>query len=213
MITSFLLLWILSMPAVGYRLLIWSQPVPALNLKAAVAAEAVVVLGGGAYAYATEYDRAPAPRPVALERVVYAAYCAHRLHLPVLVTGSEFEVAGMTDALQRHFEIQPRWVDGAAHDTYDNARNSARLLQPAHIHSIVLVTSASHMPRAVREFQDAGFAVTAAPTGNEPAHSSVLTGLPIGLLPSVDGLLQSETALREFIGRAARPFVQAIHRG
>ena len=70
--------------------------------------------------------------------------------------------------------------------------------------SVVLVTSAFHLPRAVRLFERHGlrvipFAVDFQATG-EWAGSPL--GDPINWLPSAGGLESSSRALREAIGRA-----------
>jgi uncharacterized SAM-binding protein YcdF (DUF218 family) len=51
-------------------------------------------------------------------------------------------------------------IDTEARNTYENATGTKRLLGPA---SILLVSSASHLPRAVPVFTKQGFRVTPAP--------------------------------------------------
>ena len=51
-------------------------------------------------------------------------------------------------------------IDTEARNTYENATGTKRLLGPA---SIFLVSSASHLPRAVPVFTKQGFRVTPAP--------------------------------------------------
>lgn len=204
-------LWLLSTPAVGIFLAHRVEPYPALDLARATGAGAVVVLGGGAQADAPEYDGGPQPGPVTLRRITYGAYAARRLGLPLLVSGADVESAGMTDVLERHYGVKPRWVDATARDTHDNARHSAALLGAAGIRSVVLVTSASHMRRAVHEFEAAGLLVTPAPTAFEPVIVDTTEQGLLGLLPTMRGLDRSEIALRELVGEAARPLMSAVH--
>ena len=81
--------------------------------------------------------------------------------------------------------------------TDDEARETSRL--PG-IHSILLVTSASHMPRAVLLFRARGFDVAPFPTDQRALghrfHSS------LELIPTSGGLTESEQALREYYGLA-----------
>lgn len=65
----------------------------------------------------------------------------------------------------------------------------------------ILVTSASHMPRAVRLMERAGAAAVPAPTGHRA------WGMPKGCwrcwLPTAAGLRKTERALHEYVGLAA----------
>ncbi len=79
-----------------------------------------------------------------------------RTGLPVLVTGMQFEAIAMRDTLRRNFAIDARWVDDQSHDTFENARNSVRLLKADGVSRIFLVTRATHMWRSVHEFTAAG---------------------------------------------------------
>jgi uncharacterized SAM-binding protein YcdF (DUF218 family) len=68
------------------------------------------------------------------------------------------------------------------------------------IRSILLVTSAMHMPRASMLFRATGLRVTPFPTDEH-----YLAGAPsflFSLLPTADGLWQSDAALREYYGLA-----------
>ena len=113
----------------------------------------------------------------------------------------------MHDSLQRNFGIETRWIDDQAYDTFQNARNSARLLKGDSVHRIVLVTRATHMRRSVQEFTDAGFDVVAAPAGMlAPRDYGVLR-----FLRNPEALLHSHMAIYELIGEPVRVFLSASH--
>ena len=102
----------------------------------------------------------------------------------------------MADALRTDFGIDPRWVESDSKNTAENARFSRSILQPLGINRILLVTHAWHMPRAAATFEKAGFTVFPASTmsnANRPFQV-------LDLLPSAGGLLQSRTALHEWLG-------------
>lgn len=83
-------------------------------------------------------------------------------------------------------------------DTAAEARSVAALIGSD---PFVLVTSAYHMPRAMRLMERAGARPIPAPTGqlaNEPATSGWR-----GLLPTSGGLSKTERALHEYLGLAA----------
>ncbi|MCK9371730.1 MAG: YdcF family protein [Sulfuricurvum sp.] len=82
----------------------------------------------------------------------------------------------------------------SAKDTYQEALQAKKIVgnQP-----LVLVTSASHMPRAVALFKKAGIKVIAAPTDFHVKKKDTLLQFP-----SAEGLLRSETAFHEYFGIA-----------
>lgn len=200
-------LWLLSTPIVSDAITALAEQYPPLDMKLAANAQAIVILGGGGQrAFAPEYG-GPAAEPLLLERLSYGAYLARETHLPILVTGFSIEARAMRDTLQRNFGIEPRWVDNQAYDTFQNARNSARLLAADGVHRIILVTRATHMRRSVREFAAAGFDVAPAPVG-------ILSQRDYGLLrflPDPDALLRSHAAVYELIGEPVRAFLAATH--
>lgn len=200
-------LWLLSTPIVSDALTGLAELYPPLDFRQAVNAQAIVVLGGGGErALAPEYG-GPAAEPLMLERLSYGAYIAKKTGLPILVTGYAVEAQAMHDSLQRNFGIETRWIDSEAYDTFQNARNSARILNAENVHRIILVTRASHMRRSMHEFTDAGFEAVAAPVG-------ILAARDFGVreyLPSPDALLRSNAAINELIGEPVRAFLSASH--
>jgi uncharacterized SAM-binding protein YcdF (DUF218 family) len=85
-----------------------------------------------------------------------------------------------------------------ARDTAQEALDTAALLGSS---PFVLVTSAFHMPRALRLMRRAGANPIPAPT----AHGLRGTGFAdrYGLIPCADGLRKTEAALHEYLGLAA----------
>jgi len=200
-------LWLLSTPLVSDALSSLVEHYPPLNFQSVTGAQAIVILGGGGErAFAPEYG-GPAADPLLLERLSYGAYIARKTGLPILVTGARVEAAAMRATLLRNFELAPRWVDGEAYDTFDNARNSARLLAAAGIHRVVLVTHAAHMRRSVHEFTDAGVEVVAAPVGMLAVRDP---GIWL-YLPSPGALLRACAAINEWVGEPVRAFLAATH--
>jgi uncharacterized SAM-binding protein YcdF (DUF218 family) len=82
-------------------------------------------------------------------------------------------------------------------DTGDEARNVAKLLGTA---PFVLVTSAYHMPRAVRLMERAGGCPVPAPTGQRVGKQEHSWR---SLLPSSEALRRTERALHEYLGLLA----------
>jgi uncharacterized SAM-binding protein YcdF (DUF218 family) len=200
-------LWLLSTPMVSDALAGLAEHYSPLDLRSAAGAQAIVILGGGGQrAFAPEYG-GPAAEPRSLERLSYGAYIARKTGLPVLVTGFQIEASAMRDTLLRNFNIDARWVDDGAYDTFDNARNSVRLLKAGGVNRIVLVTHATHMWRSVHEFTAAGVEVVPAPVG-------ILAAREPGILryvPNPDALLRANAAINELLSEPVRAFLAASH--
>jgi uncharacterized SAM-binding protein YcdF (DUF218 family) len=200
-------LWLLSTPVVSDALDALAESYPPLDLRSAAGAQAIVILGGGGErAFAPEYG-GMAAEPLMLERLSYGAYVARKTNLPILVTGFSIEAAAMRATLLRNFEIDPRWVDDRAYDTFENARNSVRLLAAAGVKRIVLVTHATHMRRSVHEFTDAGLEVVPAPVGMRAVRN-----YGIGrYVPGPEAMQRAYAAIYELLGEPVRALLAATH--
>ncbi|MBP0596494.1 YdcF family protein [Herbaspirillum sp. LeCh32-8] len=166
-------------------------------------AQAIVILGEGRLPNAPEYDHADSPRPLGLKRLAYGAWLHKRTGLPILVTGGapdgspESEAALMARALQQHFEVRARWLEGQSDNTRENATLSAAILKPAGIERVLLVTDAIHMPRAMQAFSAAGLQPIAAPTVFTGAERTVAGNY----FPRAANLQLASYAMHEWIGQ------------
>ena len=167
-----------------------------------LAAEAIVVLGGGGYRDPLDLDGLATAGGPTLERLRHAASLHRRTGLPLLVTGGSTvpgmprEAELMTRSLRNDFGLGVRFVEDRSRNTAENAALSAALLEEAGIARIVLVTHAAHMARATEAFVRQGLAVTPAPV--------VAVDAPLGVaafMPRVDALSSSASAVHEHVGR------------
>jgi uncharacterized SAM-binding protein YcdF (DUF218 family) len=180
---------------------------PPLDLRSTAGAQAIVILGGGGFrVFAPEYG-GPAAEPLMLERLSYGAYIAGKTGLPVLVTGFHSEAGAMRDTLLRNFGVDARWVDDQAYDTFENARNSVRLLQASGVRRVILVTHSTHMWRSVHEFTAAGIEVVPAPAGVRAQRDFG----PSLYVPNPDALLRAHGAIYELLGEPVRALLAATH--
>lgn len=201
-------LWLLSTPCVADALTRLVEVYPAYDPATPTTAQAIVILGGSNQrSWAPEYGGQPAVEQELLERINYGAWLARRTHLPILVTSDPQNVRAMAVSLNRDFQSAPRWVDAHAHDTYENARNSNALLRADHVDSILLVTSTTHMLRAMREFSATGLRVTAAPV----QVFSEREDAPYRYLPTPEGMVRSNRAVYELIGERVRELFVVLH--
>ncbi len=89
--------------------------------------------------------------------------------------------------------------------TDDEAREVSQM--PG-IHSILLVTSAEHMPRAVLLFRAHGFDVSPFPTDQKTMRTRTV---PLDYLPTTSGLRDSDDAIREYYGLAVYKMLLLFH--
>jgi uncharacterized SAM-binding protein YcdF (DUF218 family) len=200
-------LWLLSTPVVADWLTSLIERYPPLNLSQPTQAGAIVILGGGGQrAFAPEYGGAEAD-PYLLERIAYGAYIAQKTGLPILVTGFHDEATAMHDTLERHFGIEARWVDDQSYDTFENARNSVRMLHTDGIERVILLTRATHLWRASQEFTAAGMQIVPAPVGAlAPREHS-----PFRYFPDSQALMRSHDAIYESLGEVVRQGLSITH--
>ena len=90
-------------------------------------------------------------------------------------------------------------LDDRSRTTYENAVSVKRVLGQA---SILLVTSASHMPRAAALFRKQGFDVTPAPcTYNVRDWPGFWSDLDLfDFIPRLEGFYESSLVLSEIVG-------------
>ncbi|GAB2803888.1 YdcF family protein [Halomonas shantousis] len=167
-------------------------------------AEAIVIVGGGRDYASPEFGWGDAPNNATWRRLAYGAKLARQTGLPILVSGGrgfdepQAEATLMAKALEQVFDIPVRWVETASRTTAENASYTAQVLGTEHIHRIVLVSQAWHLPRAVPAFEAAGFDVIPAPTEFASAPPPGV----VAWIPRAYHLRQSTQALHEWLGRA-----------
>ena len=181
-------------------------------------ADAIVLLGGG-----TEPQTEPR-RTVefngAGDRVYYAATLYHEGKAPyILASGGRLPWEANPDsppAVEMSIILQALgvpeeaiWLEPDSRNTEDNAAFSAPILQEHNVHSILLVTSAMHMPRAVYLFEGQGFEVIPAPTDFNITDSDWeqlwhpdIENFLLGIFPQASYLGSTTSSLKEYIGKA-----------
>ncbi|HEV7268757.1 MAG TPA: YdcF family protein [Falsiroseomonas sp.] len=168
----------------------------------------IVVLGGAVEQQLTEAHGIPALNGAA-ERMTEAVALARRHPEARLVFtgGSAALIPGgptEADTARRLFAdlgvpAERLTFEQESRNTHENAVLTHPLVRPGASETWLLVTSASHMPRAMGSFRAAGWNVTAWPV-------NYTTGADPGLWwqwPFPTRLNQAEWALREWIGLAA----------
>jgi uncharacterized SAM-binding protein YcdF (DUF218 family) len=167
------------------------------------AAQAIVVLGGGVHPGDGD-TVADTLGPWSLERVALAAQAYRELGLKVAVSGGRFAAAHVSEAslmkavLEAQFGVPVTWIDDRSRTTYENAVFTARLLKADNITTIVLVTQAWHMRRALWSFERTGLHAIPYPAPLTYDESQRIDDY----LPSIGALERTYHALHEAIGLA-----------
>jgi uncharacterized SAM-binding protein YcdF (DUF218 family) len=203
------LLLFCSSPVTSHLILASLENRPGGNLDSTPDAPAIVVLGGGlAYANARSGPVDIGPHSDRL----WMAFELYRSGKSPLILISGGSGPGTTPESLLAARVLRAWgVDSAAilteeqsRDTHENAVFSQRILAAKGIDRIILVTSATHMPRASATFRRTGVTVYPVPadfiTGGEDQ------GLLLSLLPTAGALADSAGALKEWLGIAAYRF-------
>jgi uncharacterized SAM-binding protein YcdF (DUF218 family) len=196
------LLYLAALPAVASRML---QDVEGKtpDKRDFATVQAIVVLGGGV----RRGDGKQVPDtlgPWSLERLDFAVHAYRQLHLKIAVSGGlpagahTSEAALMKAALESDFGVPVNWVEDRSHSTFENALYTKKLLQTDNVTTVVVVTNAWHMRRALWSFERVGMHATAFPAPPTYAEADRLEDY----LPSMRALEDSYHALHEAIGLA-----------
>ncbi|MDB5408418.1 MAG: putative transrane protein [Rhodospirillales bacterium] len=199
-IAAFLALYALSTPYVANRLLASLEPAAPLDMQRAGVAGAIVVLSADASGATPEYG-SDTIGAMTLQRMRYAARLQRETGLPLLVTGGvpgQFSrplAVMMAESFEADFGLTPRWVEDRAQTTADNAEFSAAMLKPDGVSTVLLVTSAWHMKRAMLAFAASRLAPIPAPT-----MFTIVSSRPRSFLPRLGALHNAYYALHEYLG-------------
>jgi len=196
------LLFIAALPVVAARMLedVEVKPTASPDFSAA---QAIVVLGGGV----RRGDGVKAPDtlgPWSLERLDFALHAYRQLNLRVAVTGGRpsgartAEATLMKAVLEGDFAVPVTWVESQSRTTWENALYTKRLLQADGVTTVVLVTHAWHMRRALWSFERVGLHAIPYPAPLTYDEADRVEDY----LPSMRALDASYHALHEAIGLA-----------
>jgi len=178
---------------------------PPRRVAAAPTADAIVTLGGaiGAPVPPRKYPDLSG----AADRVWHAARLYRAGKAPLIVASGgtlpwrdqRFREADAMQALLTSWNVPADSVlrESASANTYENAVNTADILEERDLDRVLLVTSALHMRRALATFRSAGVTAVPAPTDYRVVDDP---GSLLDLVPSAGALARSTAAIREYVG-------------
>ncbi|MEO0807272.1 MAG: YdcF family protein [Cyanobacteria bacterium J06643_4] len=176
-------------------------------------ADAILVLGGG-----TAPQLAPRPWVEVSEqgdRILYGSRLYTQGRAPKLVlsggrvswrggSGSSEAEDMKQIALAMNVPAEDILLEGDSLNTRQNAVNTKAILESESIETVLLVTSALHMPRSVAIFKKLGIDVIPAPTDyfspTENQGDVTIEGRILSLLPDAGATYSFTRALKEYVG-------------
>lgn len=208
--TALTILWVCSTPVVANRAIAsLEQQYPPRSIADTPAADVAIVLGG--------VLGQPEPPRVALDltdasdRVLHAArlYRAGKVKRILVSAGNIPWAPAMKAEAELIRELLVEWGVAAdaiemgteSRNTFENALEIQRMLKSKGFTSALLVTSATHMPRAMATFKRAAVPVTASTTDVSVVDSTRAD--PFRWLPNAGALAMTTTAMREWLGHLA----------
>jgi uncharacterized SAM-binding protein YcdF (DUF218 family) len=177
-------------------------------------AEAIVVLGG---AIRPQFP----PRPwvevtEAGDRPLYAAQLYRQGKAPLVILSGgriSWQGGGPPESADMAKVVEAMGVpatailqDPTSLNTHENAVNVKKILTERNIKQVLLVTSATHMPRSMQIFKKQGINVIAAPTDFLVAQQeqqdarNTTQWRTLAAIPEAENLAQLTRALKEYIG-------------
>ncbi|MCL1632905.1 YdcF family protein [Sporolactobacillus sp. CPB3-1] len=171
--------------------------------------DVIVMLGGGATLGTPDMNGSGQLSGNAANRLLTVFRLYRQTHLPIILSGGKvYPDSGVEADIGRRQLIAlgvPRekiLTENKSITTKTNAVNTKKLLTAHRYRHPILVTSAFHMPRAVRLFRQLNIQVTPYPTDYLTSRKTVI--YPGQFVPSNGGI--TFTALKEYVGMLASYF-------
>lgn len=210
-ITVFLTLWVFGTPLVAHWLMgLIEEQAPAFDVTTSKRFDAIVVLGGGASGKGTLRPSNELSSSSMQRTICGADLYARSLAPRIVFAGGDASIFGggpqegvemQRLALRLDVPEDAIVVEDHSRTTYENAVETKRILGSS---SILVVTDAYHVPRAVGLFRKQGFDVTPYPCTYlvRDRIEDGWDGDPFDLIPEVEALRRSTLAINELVGIA-----------
>lgn len=197
-----LAMWLLSTMPVANRLT--SGLESRYSQSDSVKGDVIILLGGG-YSPVPDLTGEGFLKNEMLGRIITAARLQKKLDIPIIISsGTNFENVIPDSIVAKRFLVDldvdenKVFCDTQSRDTYENAKYSKEICQEHGFEHPILMTSGSHMKRAVMIFEKQGMQVTPFPAYFRSAPHMRFTWQT--WLPRHDSFSNSVKALHEYLG-------------
>jgi uncharacterized SAM-binding protein YcdF (DUF218 family) len=198
------LFWLLAAGWLSAPLLDWAQQRPAAVGPVTFAPRTLIVMLGTGTGYDADHRLVPRtdafPR-IATSAAIYAGCKKTGASCKVIIAGGNPQRHDASEAdtylpylLVQHVPRDDVILENLSLTTYENARNVAAILRDTPYDTLILVTSAYQMPRALLDFHR--FELTPQPVIANTRR------IRLGLMPRLDNLVNADLAMHELIGIA-----------
>ena len=174
---------------------------------AEVSGDVIIVLGGGVTLDTPNLGGSGHLGGSSANRLLTGLQLHHKLGVPIIISGGQvFATGGVEAEVARRILLSLGVPDDkiiaetASLNTGDNARKTAAILSRRGFARPILVTSAFHMERSVRQFEKAGVAVLPYPTDYQENIVRQFHYTDLWPTPAAAG--QLVLALKEYLGIA-----------
>jgi len=200
------LLYLISTPLVGDWLMrsLESRYQP----PQAVTGDVIVMLGGGATADTPNVHGKGHLTGFAANRLLTAAQLHYATGAPIIVSGGQvFANSGKEAEIARHILLglgvagNKIIVEGQSLNTMDNAKFTTKIVTEKQFTRPILVTSAFHMERSVRQFNKYDMTVIPYPTDYQTNTRFIFEWHQ--LWPRADAFYNTQLAVKEYLGLMA----------
>ena len=202
-LSAIMILWVSSTSVFADFLLnSLERKYPAVTVEDLPGADAIVILGGMTRGIVPGTSISDLSGSV--DRLFFGAklYKANKAPVVIISGGgaqgfvSEAEMmAGFVEALG--VPLKDILLEQKSRNTYQNGVNTLLILKEQNLDRVLLVTSASHMKRAIAVFHSLGVSVIPAVTDFQVVEKESLL---IDWLPTADALRMTTGAIKEYVG-------------
>lgn len=170
--------------------------------------DVIVMLGGGATLDTPNLDFKGHLSGTSANRLLTTIELYKKLNIPIIISGGKvFKSSGTESKIAKNILItigvskNMIFIDSKSINTTENAKYTKEILRKHNFKHPILITSAFHMPRAVKQFNKFNVKVLPFPTDYlTDIHEDFSIN---DLIPSGDGISKLSLAVKEFIGIAA----------
>lgn len=170
--------------------------------------DVIVMLGGGATLDTPNLDFKGHLSGYSANRLLTTIELYKKLNIPIIISGGKvFSSSGSESVIARNILISigvPKnmiFIDNRSVNTTENAKYTKAIMGNHNFKNPILVTSAFHMPRAVKQFNKFNVKVLPFPTDYQ---TNVDEKFEVNeLLPSGSGILNLSLSIKEYLGLAA----------